>query len=92
MDLTYGYHQIPIDKESQNLLVISTPMGRFKFTVLAHGVCSALDIFNNLTDGTMTYEGSQAIKNLDDVLLYGCTIEELKKNCRHSWAFVKKMT
>ena len=36
MDLTCGYHQIPIDDESQNLLVISTTMGRYRFIVLAH--------------------------------------------------------
>ena len=79
MDLTSGYHQIPIDKESQDLLVISTPMGRFKYLVLAQGVCSASDIFNYLIDGTMRYDGSESIKNKDDILLYGRTLEELKK-------------
>ena len=78
MDLTSGYHQIPIDKESQDLLVISTtPMGRFKYQVLAQGVCSASDIFNYLTDGSMRYDGSESIKNMDDVLLFGRTLEEL---------------
>ena len=62
MDLTSGYHQIPLDEESQNLLVISTPMGRFKYLVLAQGVCSASDIFNFLTDGMMRYDGSESIK------------------------------
>ena len=79
MDLMSGYHQIPIDKESQGLLVISTPMGRFKYLVLAQGVCSASDIFNYLIDGTMRYDGSESIKNKDDILLYGRTLEELKK-------------
>ena len=79
MDLTSGYHQIPIDKESQDLLVISTPMGQFKYLVVAQGVCSASDIFNFLTDGTMRFDGSEPIKNMDDVLLYGCTLDELKK-------------
>ena len=54
-------------------------MGRFKYLVLAQGVCSASDIFNYLTDGTMRYDGSESIKNMDDVLLYGRTLEELKK-------------
>ena len=67
MDLTSGYHQIPLDKESQNLLVISTPMGRFKYLVLTQGVCSASDIFNFLTDGSMRYDGSEAIKNMGRV-------------------------
>ena len=79
MDLTSGYHQIPIDKESQDLLVISTPMGRFKYVVLAQGVCSASDIFNFLTDGTMRYDESVSIKNMDDILLYGRSLEELQK-------------
>ena len=71
MDLTSGYHKIPIDKESQDLLVISTPMGQFKYQVLAQRVCSASDIFNNLTDGSMRYDGSESIKNMDNILLYG---------------------
>ena len=79
MDLTSGYHQIPPDEESQNLLVISTPMGRFKYLVLAQGVCSASDIFNILTDGTLRYDGSKSIKNMDDILLFGRSLEELQK-------------
>ena len=36
LDLTSGYHQLRVDEESSNLLVISTPMGRYKFTVQRH--------------------------------------------------------
>ena len=46
---------------------------------LAQEVCSASYIFNFLTDGTMRYDGSESIKNMDYVLLYGRIIEELKK-------------
>ena len=87
MDPTSGYHQIPIDEESQNLLFISTPMGRYRFTVLTKGVCSASDIFNFLTDGSMRYDGSEAIKNMDDILLCGCTIKELKKKLESFLSF-----
>ena len=79
MDLTSVYHQIPVDDDSQNLLVILTPMERFKYLALEQGVCSASNIFNFLTDGSMRYDGSESIKNMDDVLLYGRTLEELKK-------------
>ena len=54
-------------------------MGRFKHLVLAQGVCSASDIFDFLTDGSMRYDGSESIKNMDDVLLFGRTLEELKQ-------------
>ena len=82
MDLTSGYHQIPLDEESQNLLCISTPMGRYKYLVMAQGVCSASDIFNFLTDGSMRYDGSEAIKNMDDILMHGQTLEELEKKLK----------
>ena len=51
LDLTSGYHQVKVEKESRNLLVISTPSGRYRYTVLAQGVCSAGDMFNYVTDG-----------------------------------------
>ena len=35
IDCVAGYHQIPIDEESSNLLVIATPAGRFRMKVLA---------------------------------------------------------
>ena len=78
MDMTSGYHQIRVDEESSNLLVISTPMGRYKFTVLAQGVCSSSDIFNYLTDGDCRRDSSGALKNMDDILLHAKTILELK--------------
>merc|ERR1712215_121852 len=79
MDLTSGYHQIPLDEESQNLLLISTPMGRFKYLVLAQGVYSVSDIFNYLTDGSIRYDGSESIKNMDDILIFGKTLKELEE-------------
>ena len=48
IDLTSGFYQIPIDEESQNLLVISAPMGRYKFTLLAQGIRSSSDIFSGM--------------------------------------------
>ena len=78
MDMTSGYHQIRVDEESSNLLAISTPMGRYKFTVLAQGVCSSSDIFNYLTDGDCRRDNSGALKNMDDILLHAKTIPELK--------------
>ena len=54
-------------------------MGFFKFTVLAQGVYNSTDIFNFLADGSMLYDSNGSIKNMDDVLLYGRTIKELKR-------------
>ena len=78
MDMTSGYHQIRVDGESSKLLAISTPMGRYKFTVLAQGICSSSDIFNYLTDGECRRDNSGALKNMDGILLHAKTIPELK--------------
>ena len=90
LDLTSGCHQIRIDEESQNLLGITTPMGRHKYTVLAQGITSAPDIFNYLTDGSMRYDGLGCIENMDDVILYGKTIKELKEKLEKFLAFCLK--
>ena len=89
LDLTSGYHQIQVDEESSNLLVISTPMGRYKFTVLAQGVCSSSDIFNYLTDGSLRHDNSGALKNMDDVLIHGKTLKELKEKLENFLAFCR---
>ena len=54
-------------------------MGRYRYTVLGQGITSASDIFNLLTDGDIRYSGIQAIKNMDDILIYSDTLEGLKK-------------
>ena len=48
--ITSGYHQVGVDKESQDLLCITTPMGRYRYTLLGQGITSASDILNYLTD------------------------------------------
>ena len=79
LDLTSGYHQIKVDEESPNFLLKATPIGRFKFAVLAQRICSSSDIFNYLTDGSMPHDNSGSLKNMDDVLLYGSIIKEIKE-------------
>ena len=90
MDMTSGYHQIRIDEESSNLLAISTPMGRYKFTVLAQGICSSSDIFNYLTDGDCRRDNSGALKNMDDILFNAKTLPELKQKLEHFLKFCRQ--
>jgi len=65
-------------------------MGRYKFTVLAQGVCSSSDIFNFLTDGSCRRDSSGALKNMDDVLLYARTIKELEEKLENFLTFYEK--
>ena len=89
MDMTSGYHQIRADEESSNLLAISTPMGRYKITVLAQGICSSSDIFNYLTDRDCRRDNSGALQNMDDILLHAKTIPELKQKLENFLIFCR---
>ena len=79
IDATSGYHQIRVDKESQELLTIVTQMGRFSYTVTPQGVCSSSDLFNYLTDGTCRFDDTGTLKNMDDWLIFAPNLEELEK-------------
>ena len=57
-------------------------MGRYRYTVLGQGIRSASDIFNLLTDGILRINGLNAIKNMDDILLFSETLEGLKKELK----------
>ena len=65
-------------------------MGRYKFTVLAQGVCSSPDIFNYLTDGSCRRDNSGALKNMDDVMLHRRIIGELKGKLENFLAFCRE--
>ena len=90
LDLTSCYYQIKVDEESSNLLVIATLMSRFEFTVLAQGICSSSYIFNHLTDGSMCHDNSEHLENMDNVLLSGRTINELKEKLENVLEFCRK--
>ena len=78
-DAISGYHQLPIDEESKDLLCIITQICTFRCHVLGQGVCSFSDFFNLTTDGTTKLdENFKCLKNMDNFLLFGSTMEELE--------------
>ena len=79
LDLTSGYHHIRIDSESQDILCITTLMGRYKYTVMGQGITSACDIFNFLTDDDLRINRVNSIKNMDNLFLYSETLEDQRK-------------
>ena len=89
LDLTSGYHQVEVDKESRNLLCISTLSRRCSYTTLAQGVCSAGDMFNYSTEGDMRVNGMRVVKNMDDLLFYHPTLEGAVKELESFLKFCK---
>ena len=89
LDMSSGYHQIAVDEESSKLLVIATPAGRFKVKIAAQGITSASDMFNLFTDGNTRF-GSRILKNMDDLLIFGDSLKEVKEKVEEFLMFAKK--
>merc|ERR1712215_327267 len=78
-DATSDFHQIRVDESSSKLMTIVTQFGTYRYTVLGQGICSAQDLFNYITDGSTILEAEfKVLKNIDDFLLYGNTLEDLE--------------
>ena len=53
------------------------------------GVVSSSDSFNILTDGQVRFDGTNCLKNMDDWLLFGQTLEEVEKKLSNLMEFCK---
>ena len=79
-DTISGYHQIPLDKESRDLLTIITQYGTFQYNTMAQGICSASDLFNMLTDGNtkLDVEEWSVLKNMTTFYYEGRQLNNLR--------------
>ena len=67
LDLTSGYHQIPLSKEARKYFNFILPQGRFRYTSAPMGFVASGDHFNANTD--RAFRGIQGIqKEVDDIL------------------------
>ena len=52
-DALKGYHQCPLDEESQLLTTFITPFGRYKYLRAPYGICSISEHYNRRIDEAM---------------------------------------
>ena len=68
-DALKGYHQCPLDEESQNLTTFITPFGRFKYLRAPYGISSISEHYNRRMDEA--FVGIQGIRKIvDDVVVF----------------------
>ena len=85
------FHQVPVSPEVSKLLTIVTNAGRFSYNVLPQGVCNSSALWNILTDGDSRIDSELGIlKNMDDFLLFGKSLDELEKKLEKFMEFTKK--
>lgn len=74
-DALKGYHQCPLDAQSQPLTTFTTPFGRYMFRRAPYGVASISEHYNRRMD--QAFQGLPGTQRLvDDVIVYGATREQ----------------
>ena len=80
IDATSRFHQVPVVTEASTLLTIMTNCGSFSYKVLPQGVCNSRALWKILNDWNARLDPELAIiKDMDDFLLHGRTLEDLEK-------------
>lgn len=81
LDLKSGFYQVPIHPRDAAKTAFSTPLGHFEFTRMPMGLRNSPSTFQKLMN-TILYEleDVKAIVYLDDIIIFGKTIEEHNKN------------
>lgn len=75
LDLKDGYWQVPLSKEASKLTTFNSPIGRFRYTRLPFGLCSANEVFQKRV--SQHVEGIRgAIVLFDDILIFAKEEEE----------------
>ena len=79
LDLAHANNQIPLDKESQKLVVINTSKGLYKYKRLPFGIASAPAIFQRTLENLLQNIPNISV-DLDDILITGKSREEHTHN------------
>jgi hypothetical protein len=77
LDLSQGYYQVPVEEFDIQKTAFTTRKGQFEFMRMPFGLCSAPATFQRLMHSVLRNENwSSCLIYLDDVLIFGRTIEE----------------
>ena len=76
LDALKGYHQCPLDQESQSLTTFITPFGRFKYLRAPYSICSISEHYNRqMTEAFTGLSGFRRV--VDDIVIYDIVIYDI---------------
>lgn len=76
MDLKSGYHQIPLEERSKKFTAFVTPEGQYEYNRVPFGLSNAPRVFQKLMTKILRPIRGNSALYLDDVLLFGSTIDD----------------
>lgn len=81
LDLSQGYYQCSLRPEDRPVTAFSTPSGQYQMTRLPMGLKISPSIFSRLMTVAMAgLNGEQCLVYLDDLIIFGRTLDEHNKN------------
>ena len=83
MDLASGFHQIPMDPNSQEKTAFSTPYAHLEFTRMPFGLKNAPATFQRVMDQVLTgLQGVELFVYMDDIVIYAQDLKEHDRKLR----------
>ena len=80
LDMRKGYHQIRLEESSRDYTAFLTPWGKYRYTTAPQGLLTSGDEFNLRMDEILAGHEGICGRIVDDVLTWGRTREEAKRN------------
>ena len=83
LDLSQGYHQIPMNESDKCKTAFATRTGHYQYEVMPFGLCGAPATFQRMMQSVLQNEAWQkCVIYLDDVLIFGKTVAEHNERLR----------
>lgn len=81
LDLSSGFHQIPVNPDSKKYAAFSTPQGHFQFNRMPFGLKNAPATFQRMIDTALRgLVNKYCFVYLDDIIIFGSTIQQHNDN------------
>lgn len=81
LDLSSGFHQIPMEEKSKKYTAFSTPQGHYHYNRMPFGLKNAPATFQRMMDTALRgLINKHCFVYLDDIIIFGQSIEEHNRN------------
>ena len=76
LDLSKGYYQVPIHKESIPKTAFVTPTGKYEFLVMLFGLMGAPSVFQRFMNSALSDMSEYSSAHIDDIVVFSNSFED----------------
>ena len=92
LDIRWGYNNVRMREGDEPLAAFKTYRGLYEPTVMFFGLCNSPATFQNMMNNIFREQIAKGlcVIYMDDILVIGLTLEELRRNMEEIFALLKK--